>query len=105
MKSCETTDKDLAIRKKTLIYFESNLGYTNQRTIKKKGLKSHYLADSAVRHRYNQPGNSGAPSFNSQFDSTKHRRFFPGIPVSSCSNTKSTRDNPYSPYWTPRENR
>ena len=36
-----------------------------------------------------------------KFDSTKHRRFTPGIPVSSCSNTGSMRGGPY---WTSREN-
>ena len=36
-----------------------------------------------------------------QFDSTKHRRFSPGTPVSSCSNTGPMRGDPY---WTSREN-
>ena len=36
-----------------------------------------------------------------QFDSTKHRKFSPGTPVSSCSNTGPMRCDPY---WTSREN-
>ena len=36
-----------------------------------------------------------------QFDSTKHRRFSPGTPVSSCHNTGPMR---VGPYWTSREN-
>ena len=36
-----------------------------------------------------------------QFDSTKHRRFSSGTPVSSCSNTGPMRGGPY---WTSREN-
>ena len=36
-----------------------------------------------------------------QFDSTKHRRFSLGTPVSSCTNTGPMRDDPY---WTSREN-
>ena len=36
-----------------------------------------------------------------QFDSTKHRRFSPGTPVSSCTNTGPMRDGPYR---TSREN-
>ena len=36
-----------------------------------------------------------------QFDSIKHRRFSPGTPVSSCTNTGPMRDGPY---WTSREN-
>ena len=36
-----------------------------------------------------------------QFDSIKHRRFFPGTPVSSCHNTGPMR---VGPYWTSREN-
>ena len=35
-----------------------------------------------------------------QFDSTKHRRFSPGTPVSSCSNIGPMRGGPY---WTFRE--
>ena len=34
------------------------------------------------------------------FDSTKHRRFSPATPVSSCSNTGPMRGGPY---WTSRE--
>ena len=30
-----------------------------------------------------------------QFDSTKHRRFSPGTPVSSCSNTGAKNGGPY----------
>ena len=30
-----------------------------------------------------------------QFDPTKHRRFSPGTPVSSCSNTGPMRGGPY----------
>ena len=36
-----------------------------------------------------------------QFVSTKHRRFSPGTPVSSCRNTGPMRGGPY---WTSREN-
>ena len=36
-----------------------------------------------------------------QFDSTKHRIFSPGTPVSSCTNTEPIRDGPF---WTSREN-
>jgi hypothetical protein len=36
-----------------------------------------------------------------QFDSTKHGRFSPGTPISSCSNTGSIR---HDPYWISREN-
>ena len=36
-----------------------------------------------------------------QFVSTKHRRFSPSVPVSSCSNTGSIRSGPY---WTSRKN-
>ena len=36
-----------------------------------------------------------------QFDSTKHRRFSPVAPVSSCTNTVPMRDGPY---WTSSEN-
>ena len=36
-----------------------------------------------------------------QFDSTKHRRFSPGTPVSSSTNTGPMRDGTY---WTSREN-
>ena len=36
-----------------------------------------------------------------QFVSTKHRRFSPSTPVSSCSNTGSMRGGPY---WTSKEN-
>ena len=36
-----------------------------------------------------------------QFDSTKHHRFSPGTPVSSCSNTGPMRDGPN---WTSTEN-
>ena len=36
-----------------------------------------------------------------KFDSTKHRRFSPGTPVSSCSNTGPTMGG-LSPYWTSR---
>ena len=35
-----------------------------------------------------------------QFDSTKHRRFSPGTPVSSTTNTGATRDDLY---WTSME--
>ena len=36
-----------------------------------------------------------------RFDSTNHCRFFPGIPVSFCSNTGPMSGGPY---WTSREN-
>ena len=36
-----------------------------------------------------------------QFDSTKHRRFSLGTPVSSCNNTEPMRGGPY---WTSKEN-
>ena len=34
-----------------------------------------------------------------QFDSTKHRRFSPGTPVFSCSNTGPRRSGPYWTSW------
>ena len=46
---------------------------------------------------YNVPVSITCEKSTVQFDSTKHRRFSPGTPASSCSNTGSMRGGPYRP--------